>query len=325
MARGGRHRRKARSRTPRKPRLRTRYASALLNTGSRANSSRRAGPRGSRVAARSTDRARCISCRRRSAASATCLPLKRRRAKSSRRTARASGATTRWPKRWKRQHQYQAVVDALAPAIAANRGKGDASFDTSILLPHLGFAYQEIGQHDKAIASFEEARKLSPDDPAVAGYLVESNIAAKRYAAAIDVAKSALAAAPRRFAVDPAPGAGAPPERQGRSGHRAAGGGGQAPRGRPRCVYLARAGVLRRGPRRSSGEGAASTPRPSSRPMMESRSSWDRRSTSRRSFRKRSRRSARFLRAIRRTPSRSTIWATCSPSGANVSTNRWAI
>jgi tetratricopeptide (TPR) repeat protein len=90
------------------------------------------------------------------------------------------------------RRDYQAVVDELAPVVAANRGKGDASFDTSILLPHLGFAYQEIGQHDKAIASFEEARKLSPDDPAVAGYLVESNIAAKRYAAAIDVAKSAL-------------------------------------------------------------------------------------------------------------------------------------
>ncbi len=88
------------------------------------------------------------------------------------------------------------MVDELAPVIAANRGKGDASFDASILLPHLGFAYQEIGQHDKAIASFEEARKLSPDDPAVAGYLVEANIAAKRYAAAVDAAKSALSQHP---------------------------------------------------------------------------------------------------------------------------------
>ena len=94
------------------------------------------------------------------------------------------------------RREYQAVVDELAPVVAANRGKGDASFDASILLPHLGFAYQEIGQHDKAIASFEEARKLSPDDPAVAGYLVEANIAAKKYTAAVDAAKSALSQHP---------------------------------------------------------------------------------------------------------------------------------
>jgi tetratricopeptide (TPR) repeat protein len=91
------------------------------------------------------------------------------------------------------RRQYQAVVDVLAPVIAKPQG---ASFDVGILLPHLGFAYQELGQHDKAIATFEQARRLAPKDPSVAGYLVEANIAAKRYAAAVDVARAAAAEHP---------------------------------------------------------------------------------------------------------------------------------
>ncbi|HEV3141370.1 MAG TPA: tetratricopeptide repeat protein, partial [Vicinamibacterales bacterium] len=90
------------------------------------------------------------------------------------------------------RRQYQSVVDELAPVVAENRGKSLETFDVSILLPHLGFAYQEVGQHDKAIAAFEDARKLSPGDPAVAGYLIEANIAARKYGAAIEAAKTAL-------------------------------------------------------------------------------------------------------------------------------------
>ena len=88
------------------------------------------------------------------------------------------------------RRQYQAVVDALAPVVAKAPG---ASFEIGLLLPHLGFAYQELGQHDKAIATFEQARRLAPKDPAVAGYLVEANIAAKKYGAAVDVARAAAA------------------------------------------------------------------------------------------------------------------------------------
>ena len=69
----------------------------------------------------------------------------------------------------------------MRPATAAARTKtADSSIDVGVLLPHLAFAYQELGDHDKAIATFEEARKLSPDDPATASYLIEAQIAAKR-------------------------------------------------------------------------------------------------------------------------------------------------
>jgi tetratricopeptide (TPR) repeat protein len=94
------------------------------------------------------------------------------------------------------RHAYQAVVDELAPVVAEFKGKAADTFDVSILLPHLGFAYQELGQHDKAIATFEEARKQSPDDPAVASYLIEANLAAKKYNAAADAAKAAVAQNP---------------------------------------------------------------------------------------------------------------------------------
>ena len=105
------------------------------------------------------------------------------------------------------RHQFQAVVDELAPVVNAAGAAGAAgtqraaaasadAMDVSVLLPHLGFAYQALGQHDKAIATFEDARRRSPKDPTVAGYLAEANIAAKKYGAAIEVAKSALAENP---------------------------------------------------------------------------------------------------------------------------------
>lgn len=85
---------------------------------------------------------------------------------------------------------FDDVVKELSPVIAQNRGKQD--FDIGLLLPHIGFAYQELGQVDKAIASFDEARKLSPKDPSLAAYLADANIVAKKYQAAADIARAAL-------------------------------------------------------------------------------------------------------------------------------------
>ena len=51
------------------------------------------------------------------------------------------------------RQQYQAVIDALAPVVAEFRGAGRRAVRRQrSLLPHLGFAYQELGQYDKAIA-----------------------------------------------------------------------------------------------------------------------------------------------------------------------------
>jgi tetratricopeptide (TPR) repeat protein len=188
---------RALQRTPRDQAMKMRYASALMNVGGRANIEKARTALVEIAGAARTPDPRTLYL----------LSQAQRRlgeykeAEASARKVIAQNNRSPWgyyalAEALEGRREYQAVVDELAPVIAANRGKGDASFDASILLPHLGFAYQEIGQHDKAIASFEEARKLSPDDPAVAGYLVEANIAAKRYTAAVDAAKSALAQHP---------------------------------------------------------------------------------------------------------------------------------
>ncbi len=93
------------------------------------------------------------------------------------------------------RRQYEAVIDVLVPATAefrAHPGNNPAA-DMGLLLPHLGFAYQELGQFDKAAGAFEEAHKLVPSDMTITAYLAQANLSAKKYAAAIDVARKGLA------------------------------------------------------------------------------------------------------------------------------------
>jgi tetratricopeptide (TPR) repeat protein len=184
-------------RNPRSIDVKTRYASALLNAGGKENAAKARDALTEIVAARATE-ARPLyllsQAQRRlgdfSAAEASARKLVTLNRKSPWGYYALAEAL-------EARHDYQAVVDELAPIVAEFRGKtADTSFDVGILLPHLGFAYQELGQNEKAIATFDEAHKLSPDDAAVASYLVEANIAAKKYAAAIDVARSALAQNP---------------------------------------------------------------------------------------------------------------------------------
>jgi tetratricopeptide (TPR) repeat protein len=183
-------------RSPRDANLKTRYASALMNAGGRDNLDKARTALNEVTAVRTTD-ARALYL----------LSQAQRRlgdfkeAEASARKVIAQNTKSPWgyyalAEALEARRQYQSVVDELAPVVAENKGKSTDTFDVSILLPHLGFAYQEIGQHDKAIASFEDARKLAPDDPAVAGYLIEAHIAAKKYGAAVDAAKSALAQHP---------------------------------------------------------------------------------------------------------------------------------
>jgi tetratricopeptide (TPR) repeat protein len=94
------------------------------------------------------------------------------------------------------QRRFQPLIEALAPAATTFRGNTETAFALAMLLPHLGFAYQELGQFDKAISTFEELNRLAPDDPSVVGYLVQAQIAAKNYAAAAELAHTARAKNP---------------------------------------------------------------------------------------------------------------------------------
>jgi tetratricopeptide (TPR) repeat protein len=94
------------------------------------------------------------------------------------------------------RQQYQAVIDVLLPAVSEMRSRSAAESGLGLLLPHIGFAYEQLGQHDEAIAAFDEAHRLAPSDPLVTSYLIQANVSAKKYAAAIELAGVARAEHP---------------------------------------------------------------------------------------------------------------------------------
>jgi tetratricopeptide (TPR) repeat protein len=184
---------RAQQRTGLSAEMKARYASALLNAGGRPNLTKARDVLTEVTASRASD---ALGQR-----ALYLLSQAQRRlgdpagAEASARKVIAQNSGSPWgyyalAEALEERRQYQAVVDALAPVVAKAPG---ASFDIGLLLPHLGFAYQELGQHDKAIATFEQARRLAPKDPSVVGYLVEANIAAKKYTTAVEVARAAAA------------------------------------------------------------------------------------------------------------------------------------
>jgi tetratricopeptide (TPR) repeat protein len=94
------------------------------------------------------------------------------------------------------QRRYQPIIDALAPAVASFSNTNDNGFALTMILPHLGFAYQELGQFDKAISTFETARKIAPNDPSVTLYLIQAQLAGKYYNNAAELAHAARATHP---------------------------------------------------------------------------------------------------------------------------------
>jgi tetratricopeptide (TPR) repeat protein len=89
------------------------------------------------------------------------------------------------------RQRYSEVIDALAPALPAFRSSQNAAGSLVMLLPHLGFAYERMGQPDRAVAAYEEARKIAPSDPVITSYLIQAQIAAKRLPEALELARVA--------------------------------------------------------------------------------------------------------------------------------------
>jgi tetratricopeptide (TPR) repeat protein len=95
------------------------------------------------------------------------------------------------------RQQYQAIIDALQPALKELRSRPTPDVTgLGLLLPHVGFAYEQLGQFDAAVGVFDEAHRLAPDDLLVTSYLIQANVSAKKYAAAIELARVARLAHP---------------------------------------------------------------------------------------------------------------------------------
>jgi tetratricopeptide (TPR) repeat protein len=174
---------------PRNTDLKTRYAQALLNAGGRDNIAKARDALNELVATRNDPRALyMLSQANRRLGNLT-------EAESAARRLIAVQDSSPWgyyalASALTAGRQYQPLVDALTPAVAKFRGmSGDRSLELGMLLPHLGFAYQELGEFDRALAAYDEAYRLSPKDPTLAAYLVGANIAAKRYTAAVELAR----------------------------------------------------------------------------------------------------------------------------------------
>lgn len=182
--------------SPRSFDLRVSLATMLMNTGNRADLLRSRDVLREALATRATDEralAQLSQAERRSgdapAAEATARRVIAQNARNPRGYFVLSEAL-------EDQRKFQGVVDALAPAIPQFRGTADGAFALGMLLPHLGFAYQELGQFDKAVQTFEDARKLAPNDPSMVTYLVRAHLAARNFTAAADTARAARAQRP---------------------------------------------------------------------------------------------------------------------------------
>lgn len=94
------------------------------------------------------------------------------------------------------QKRFQPIIDSLAPAMGTFRSGSNSNAALRMLLPQLGLAYQAVGQFDKAVTTFEEARKVSPNDPSFLGFLIQAQMGAKNYTAAAELARAARAQNP---------------------------------------------------------------------------------------------------------------------------------
>ena len=126
-----------------------RLRSALLNAGGAENAAKAQDVLREAVAARAHRPARALSARggrARLGRSRRGRGHRRRLIAQNRNSPRAYVALAETLE--ERQH-YQAVVDALAPAIADFRAPRTPTRRSRVLLPHVGFAYQQVGKFDK--------------------------------------------------------------------------------------------------------------------------------------------------------------------------------
>jgi tetratricopeptide (TPR) repeat protein len=92
---------------------------------------------------------------------------------------------------FEQKQQYRRVVQVLEPAVGGPAtGPQHTGAELTPLLVHLGFAYLELGDADRALSVFERARTASPQNPVIDIYLMQTQLAARRPADALALART---------------------------------------------------------------------------------------------------------------------------------------
>jgi len=87
------------------------------------------------------------------------------------------------------RREFARVIGLLQPLLTGDAA-GQASMapnEAATLLVHLGFAYLEVGQPDRAVATFQLAASRSPEDLALKLYLAQAELEAGHPARAIEL------------------------------------------------------------------------------------------------------------------------------------------
>ena len=93
---------------------------------------------------------------------------------------------------------YKQVASVVAPLVKdVSRAKG-RELEGAAVLVQAGIAHQQLAEWDAAIAAYEAARTLTPRDPEIDAYLVQANLAARRFAQAEALAREALGRDPNQ-------------------------------------------------------------------------------------------------------------------------------
>ena len=95
------------------------------------------------------------------------------------------------------KQQFRQVIATLEPVLSKPpTGTPRPGSDVTPLLVHLGFAYLEVGEADRALSTFERARAASPQNTAIDIYVIQAQLTARRFADAVALARKVMASRP---------------------------------------------------------------------------------------------------------------------------------
>lgn len=97
------------------------------------------------------------------------------------------------------RREHRRVVETLEPVVARASQNRDAASSLAPFYLRLGFAYQELGEFDRALTAFEQARRAGRGDVLFDAYLAQALVAAGQPARALEVLRPLRQSRPDDF------------------------------------------------------------------------------------------------------------------------------